>query len=108
VDKSIEAIAYSLFKQTKGTKCKLTAKRVDDEGYLISNEAEERIVALGVLQLKDDNGEKQEVIGGFTIDTKKYKWAEAEGFSQDQMIDELTGEIFSLIAVDEILEYLCN
>ncbi len=108
MDISIEAITYSLFTQAKNTDCKLTAKRVDEEGYIISNEAAEKIVALGVLHIKDDNGEKQEIIGGFTIDAKKYKWAEAEGFTHDQMIDDLNGEIFDLIAVDEILDYLCN
>ena len=108
MDVTIEQIAYHLFKQAKNTECKLTAKRVDDDGYLISNDSAERIVALGVLRIKDDEGEVQEVVGGFTIDTKRYKWADAEGFTHDEMIDKLNGEIFDIIAVDEILDYLCN
>ena len=37
-------------------------------------------------------------VGG-TINVKKYEWADAEGFTQDQMIDDLSGEVFSLIGV---------
>jgi hypothetical protein len=81
-------------------------KKVDEDGYVIQNEQMQRIVALGKLRVKVD-GEEEELVGAFTINIKKYKWADAEGFTQDQMIDELTGEIFDLIGVDEVFDYLC-
>ena len=50
------------------------------------------------------------MVGAFTIDVSKFKWADAEGFTMDQMIDEggLRGEIFNIIGVDEVFNFLCD
>lgn len=90
--------------------CSLTLKRVEKEGYVISNEGPKRVVAVGLLNIINEEEEREEVVGAFTINVTKFKWAEAEGFSMDEMIDEtgLSGEIFNLIGVDEVLGYLCN
>ena len=96
MDFLIEDVIRSILKYASPTGCKLTVKRVDDDGYVIHNQEAERVVALGRLNVKVD-GEK----------IKRYKWADAEGFTQDQMIDELSGEIFDLIGVDETFDYLC-
>jgi hypothetical protein len=107
VDHVVEKVVSQILFDSKDVDCKLTFKRVEKEGYLISNEERKRIAAVGLLHIKNEEGENEEVVGAFTIDVRKYKWAEAEGFSQDQMIDDLTGEIFDLIGVDEVLNYLC-
>ena len=106
MDFLIEDVIRSILNYASPTGCKLTVKRVDDDGYVIHNQEAERVVALGRLNVKVD-GEKKEIVGAFTINIKRYKWADAEGFTQDQMIDELSGEIFDLIGVDETFDYLC-
>ena len=106
VDFLIEEVVASVLKYATEVDCRLVVKKVDEDGYVIQNEQMQRIVALGKLRVKVD-GEEEELVGAFTINIKKYKWADAEGFTQDQMIDELTGEIFDLIGVDEVFDYLC-
>ena len=95
--------------QANNLDCSLTVKRVESEGYVISNDPKTRVVAVGLLNIRNEDDKDEAVIGAFTIDVQKYKWAEAEGFTMDQMIDEenLNGQIFNLIAVDEVLDYLC-
>ena len=50
------------------------------------------------------------MIGAFVINVKNYKWADAEGFTLDDMVedDKLAGTIFNLIPVDEVFDFLCN
>ena len=95
--------------QANDLDCNLTVKRVEDEGYIINNEPKTRVVAVGLLVINNSLDEEEVIVGAFTIDVTKYKWADAEGFSLDQMVDEeaLAGEIFNLIGVDEVLDYLC-
>ena len=95
--------------QANNLDCSLTVKRVESEGYVISNDPKTRVVAVGLLNIRNEDDKDEAVIGAFTIDVQKYNWAEAEGFTMDQMIDEenLNGQIFNLIAVDEVLDYLC-
>ena len=94
--------------QANDLDCNLSLKRVENEGYIFGNEKKTRVVAVGLLNILNEEDEEEAVIGAFTIDVSKYKWADAEGFSQDQMIDDLRGEIFNLIGVDEVLDYLCH
>ena len=94
--------------QANDLDCSLSLKRVENEGYIFGNEKKTRVVAVGLLNILNEEDEEEAVIGAFTIDVSKYKWADAEGFSQDQMIDDLRGEIFNLIGVDEVLDYLCH
>jgi len=108
MDRTVKLLVSSILEEANDIDCSLTVKRVEPEGYIISNESREKIVAVGLLNIKNEEDEDEAVIGGFTINVKRYKWAEAEGFSQDQMIDELTGDIFNLIGVDEVLHYLCD
>ena len=103
----IEEVVNSILKYAAVTDYKLTVKKVERDGYIISNEKQGKIVAIGKLNVRIDGEERKNLVGAFTIDIRKYKWAEAEGFTQDQMIDDLTGEIFDLIGVDEVYDYLC-
>ncbi len=108
MDRTVELLVKDLLHQANDIDCNLTVKRVENEGYVICNEGKKRVVAVGLLNIKNEKEEEEPVIGAFTIDVKKYEWADAEGFTLDQMIDEenLSGEIFNLIGVDEVLSYL--
>ena len=87
--------------------CNLSFKELG-EGFLISNQSIHRVTAIGMVNIKDDDGVTQKILGAFSINVRKYAWAEAEGFTQQQMIDEFHNEIFSLIGTDEVFDYLCD
>jgi hypothetical protein len=110
MDRTIKALVAEIMHEANDADCNLTVKRVEEEGYVINNEPKTKVVAVGLLNIKNEDDEEEAIIGAFTINIKKYEWAEAEGFSMDQMIDEeaLSGQIFNLIGVDEVPDYLCH
>jgi inorganic pyrophosphatase len=81
-------------------------RQVNDEGYLVSSAKTNKVVAIGVINIEDDEGQKQKIVGAFAINVQKYSWAEAEGFTHQQMIDDLQDLIFKLIGIDEVIDYL--
>ncbi|MAF25109.1 hypothetical protein CL634_05990 [bacterium] len=107
MDNYITEILEGIVEQAKNEDCNIIIKQVENDGYLLTNEKIKRIAGVGLVHIKNETDEVEEVVGAFTIDVSKYKWAETEGFSHDQMIDDLTGEIFNLIGVDEVFDYLC-
>ena len=44
-------------------------------------------------------------IAAFKINVRKFAWAESEGFTQDQMINDFKNEIFTNIPVKNIANY---
>ena len=108
MDRTVKTLVADIMHDANDIDCNLTIKRVENEGYVINNEPKTKVVAVGLLNIKNEKGEEEYIVGAFTIDVSKYKWAEAEGFTQDQMIDDMHGEIFDLIGVDEVLGYLCD
>ena len=44
-------------------------------------------------------------IAAFKINVRKFAWAESEGFTQDQMINDFKNEIFASIPVKNIANY---
>ena len=107
VARTVKHLVSGILHEANDISCSLTVKRVEKEGYVISNETKERVVAVGLMNIKNEDDEEEIVVGAFTIDVQKYRWADAEGFTHDQMIDDLTEEVFSLIGVDEVLSFLC-
>ena len=110
VDRTIKLLVADILHQANDADCNLTVKRVENEGYVINNEPKTKVVAVGLLNIKNESGEEEAIVGAFTIDVSKYKWADAEGVSLDDMVDEepLAGQIFNLIGVDEVFSYLCQ
>lgn len=110
VDRTVSTLVNELMHQANDLDCSLSFKRVEDEGYVISNEEGARVVAVGIFNMPNEYEEDEAVVGAFTINVKAYKWADAEGFSLDDMIDEenLQGRIFNLIGVDRVLHFLCD
>ena len=110
VDRTVSTLVNELMHQANDLDCSLNFKRVEDEGYVISNEEGARVVAVGIFNMPNEFVDDEAVVGAFTINVKAYKWADAEGFSLDDMIDEenLQGRIFNLIGVDRVLHFLCD
>ena len=110
MDRTVKLLVADIMHQANDIDCNLVIKRGENEVYVINNEPKTRVVAVGLLNIKNEYDENETLVGAFTIDVSKYKWADAEGFSLDDMIDEeaLAGQIFNLIGVDEVLDYLCH
>lgn len=103
----ISKVVNALVAEAEEAGCELTLKTLGGDGYLISNKPTGKVAAIGVVNISNE-GEKERIIGAFTININKYQWAEAEGFSQQQMIEKLQNEIFQLIGIDEVADYLCE
>ena len=76
-------------------------KTIDSDSYILSNKKEFRAIIIGRV---DING--VDVISTFTINVYKWRWAEAEGFTKEQMIEEMGSEIFSSIDLKYVSRYL--
>ena len=72
-----------------------------EDVLLIINRDSRKVAIVGV---KQDNETKQYKIESMMIDLKKWRWAELEGFSFDEIMeDERLGlEIFRLVDVEDI------
>jgi hypothetical protein len=75
----------------------------DQDSCILANEdlSKELAVLIGCVNM---NG--TDVITSFKINVRKWKWAEAEGFTRVEMVEKLGNEIFSCIDVSYIPEYL--
>ena len=103
----ISEVVTKLIEQAERSGCELSLKSLGSEGFLLTNKPNGKVAAVGIVNIKND-GKKEKIIGAFTINVNKYQWAEAEGFSQKQMIEQLNDQIFELIGIDEVPDYLCN
>ena len=103
-----EVVADLVDQSEEYDNCPVAIKKVESEGYLLYSKSKDKVVAVGILNLLNEDGEMEDVLGAFSINVTKYNWAEAEGFSHDQMIDDLNSEIFALMGIDEVLPYLCS
>ena len=104
----VEEVIEELSMGSEDLPCGVSFKQVGEEGYLASSSDAQKVAAIGVINIRNEDSTVEKIVGAFTINVNKYAWAEAEGFSQEQMIDDLNDEIFTLIGVDEVLSYLCE
>ena len=81
----------------------IVSKTEDQDSCILANEDtdKELAVLIGCVEL---NG--TDIITSFKINVRKWKWAEAEGFTRSQMVEKLGNEIFFSIDVNYIPEYL--
>ena len=106
MDRTVELVVKDVLHEANEVGCNLSVKRVEKEGYIITSQDDLRVVGVGIFSYKG----KESMLGAFIINVKNYRWADAEGFSLDDMVDDdkLAGTIFNLIPVDEVFEFLCN
>ena len=76
-------------------------KTVDEDSYVLINKSAEKAVLIGMTTVNS-----QRRATAYKINVNKWRWAEAEGFTRDQIIDDLGSEIFSSINISYIAEYL--
>ncbi len=76
-------------------------KTVDEDSYVLINKSAEKAVLIGMTTVNS-----QRRVTAYKINVNKWRWAEAEGFTRDQIIDDLGSEIFSSINISYIAEYL--
>ena len=69
----------------------------DKDCYIISSTELKKAVLVGVAfgQIKC-----------FSINVKKWSWAEAEGFTRDEMVENFSSEIFKEIHINDIIKYI--
>lgn len=76
----------------------------DEDSFILRNTQNDKSILIG--EVEAESG-KREIIA-FEIAIHKWKWAEDEGFSKDQIIDEFANEIFSTISIDTVSHYLTD
>ena len=76
-------------------------KTIDSDSYIISNKIVERAIIIGRVEINETY-----VISTFKMNVYKWRWAEAEGFTKEQMIELMGPEIFSSIDLKYVSRYL--
>ena len=71
------------------------------DGYVFGHSDAGRAI---VIALKE--GPYLDVVKAYSIDIKKWEWAEQEGFTTEMMVTELKHEIFTEIPLKSAIEYL--
>tara|TARA_Y100000592_G_scaffold86552_1_gene139999 strand:+ start:1557 stop:1892 length:336 start_codon:yes stop_codon:yes gene_type:complete len=81
----------------------VVSKTEDQDSCILANEDtdKELAVLIGCVELNETD-----IITSFIINVRKWKWAEAEGFTRNEMVEKLGNEIFSSIDVKHIPAYL--
>ena len=81
----------------------IVSKTEDQDSCILANEDtdKELAVLIGCVELNETD-----IITSFIINVRKWKWAEAEGFTRNEMVEKLGNEIFSSIDAKHIPAYL--
>ena len=77
---------------------------VDGGSFILKNPLNGKSILIGEANLA--KGTKSKYILAFTINSSKWKWAEDEGFTRDDIIDIFANDIFEQIDVNETPSYL--
>tara|TARA_Y100001937_G_scaffold51588_1_gene71583 strand:+ start:48 stop:383 length:336 start_codon:yes stop_codon:yes gene_type:complete len=94
----------SIKKQAKKLGYKIRVSQTEDnDSCILANEDLDKELAV-LIGCVDMNG--IDIITSFTINVRKWKWAEAEGFSRSEMVEKLGSEIFSSVDLKYIAAYL--
>ena len=94
----------SIKKEAKKLGYKIVVSKTEDQdSCILANEDtdKELAVLIGCVELNETD-----IITSFIINVRKWKWAEAEGFTRNEMVEKLGNEIFSSIDVKHIPAYL--
>ena len=81
----------------------IVSKTEAQDSCILANEDtdKELAVLIGCVELNETD-----IITSFIINVRKWKWAEAEGFTRNEMVEKLGNEIFSSIDAKHIPAYL--
>jgi hypothetical protein len=91
-----------ILKQCKKLDYRIDARPCEDvEGYVFGHIDAGKAI---VLALKE--GAYFDIVKAYSINVKKWSWAEQEGFTTEMMVTELKHEIFSEIPLKSAIDYL--
>lgn len=76
---------------------------LEEDSFILRNPHNEKSILIGEAELEDGIGKQ---IIAFKINVLKWRWAEDEGFTKDDIIDKFSEEIFTKIDLDSIPYYL--
>lgn len=76
---------------------------IEEDSFILRNPRNDRSVLIGEARI---DGEKQ--IIAFEINVPKWRWAEDEGFTRDDIIGKFSEEIFTGISTDLVSHYLTD
>ncbi len=94
--KELEEAVNSVLVQSKFKNVELVVRESkQDTSVLLLNKSKAKLGLIGLTE--------QRTIHAFTIDVYKWRWADEEGFTFDQIIDDLTSEIFTEVRLHELV-----
>ena len=81
---------------------------VDGDSFILKNPQNGKSILIGEAYIipKKQGGHKH--ILAFKINSKKWKWAENEGFTRDEIIDIFANEIFEELRTEDAANYLTS
>ena len=82
-----------------GVKVEVT-ETADRFTYILSDKKLTKAVILGKVKIN-----KIELVVGYAINLIKWNWAMDEGFTRDQIVEEMPNDIFSHISTNKIAKY---
>jgi hypothetical protein len=110
---TLEREVDKVLQEAAEAKCHIVANPSEGgDSAIIANEGRNTAVIIGVLSvdISNQNVSKklQEFCVAYSINLPKCVWANTEGFSLEQMVDEMGEEIFKKIDLHEVLPALCE
>ena len=69
-------------------------RTLDSSSYVLSNAKKSKAVIVGRVDLSGNS-----IIVAYAININKWNWALTEGFDRDQIIDNMSGEVFEEIDI---------
>ena len=101
----LERQAKRISKEAKKAGLNVNVREVEGNSDMIlaANPDVKKVVLIVIDQLSTDK--KQ--IRAFTINLKKWDWAEAEGFTEKDLLGRLSDQVFKEVTLKQIIEKLC-
>lgn len=81
---------------------------MDGDSFILKNPLNGKSILIGEAYIipKKQGGNKHML--AFKINSKKWKWAENEGFTRDDIIDIFANEIFEELHIEDVANYLTS
>lgn len=76
-------------------------RTLDSSSYILSNAKKSKAVIVGRVEVSGNS-----IVVAYVIDINKWNWALTEGFDRDQIIDNMSGEVFEEIDITGVSSYL--
>ncbi len=74
----------------------------DDSSWTLSNFSTNKSVIIGEMMTDED----EYYLAAFKINVRRWNWAIDEGFTRDEIVSKLSGEVFEQIKISAISQYL--